>query len=266
VVCDIPRVDDNLKKRQRTLKVKTILVSQPQPEGTKSPFFDLANKVNVKVDFQPFIQVDPISGKEFRKKEKVDFLEYTAVIFNSRNAVDHYFRACEELKLEMPPEMKYFCINEGMAYYLQKYIVMRKRKIFFGNGSEKELLKLIKNHKSEKFIYPCSDIRKPTIPDFLQKNKIHHAEAVLYRTVSADLNHFADVKYDIIVFYSPADIKSLFENFPHFEQGETRIAAWGSSTAKAIDEAKLSLNIPAPTPEAPSMTMALENYILEANK
>lgn len=248
------------------MKVKTILVSQPQPEGTKNPYFDLAEKLNLKVDFRPFIQVDPVPGKEFRKTEKVNFLDYTAVIFNSRNAVDHYFRACEELKIEMPPEMKYFCINEGMAYYLQKYIVMRKRKIFYGNGSEQELLTIIKNHSSEKYIFPCSDIRKPSIPDFLDKNKIKYAEAVLYKTVSADLSDLADVYYDIIVFYSPADIKSLFENFPDFIQKDTRIAAWGTTTAQAIDDAKLALNIPAPTPEAPSMTMALENYIVQANK
>jgi uroporphyrinogen-III synthase len=248
------------------LKVKTILVSQPKPEGTKNPFYDLAAKLNVKVDFIPFIQVDPISGKEFRKVERVNFLDHTAVIFNSRNAVDHFFRACEELKLEMPPDMKYFCINEGMAYYLQKYIVMRKRKIFYGNGSEKELLSIIKNHSGENYIYPCSDIRKPEIPDFLNANKIRFREAVLYRTVSADLSHLAEVFYDIIVFYSPADIKSLFENFPDFRQNNTRIAAWGATTAKAIEEASLVLNIPAPTPEAPSMTMALENYIQTVNK
>lgn len=248
------------------MKVKTILVSQPQPEGTKSPFYDLAEKLNLKVDFRPFIQVDPISGKDFRKTERVNFLDHTAVIFNSRNAVDHFFRACEELKIEMPPEMKYFCINEGMAYYLQKYIVMRKRKIFFGNGSEAELLSIIKNHSGENYLFPCSDIRKPSIPDFLVKNKIKHREAVLYRTVSADLSDLTEVFYDIIVFYSPADIKSLFENFPDFQQKDTRIAAWGATTAAAIEEANLVLNIPAPTSDAPSMTMALENYIVQVNK
>lgn len=248
------------------MKVKTILVSQPQPEGAKSPFYDLAEKLNLKVDFRPFIQVDPISGKDFRKTERVNFLDHTAVIFNSRNAVDHFFRACEELKIEMPPEMKYFCINEGMAYYLQKYIVMRKRKIFFGNGSEGELLSIIKNHSGENYLFPCSDIRKPSIPDFLVKNKIKHREAVLYRTVSADLSDLTEVFYDIIVFYSPADIKSLFENFPEFVQKDTRIAAWGATTAAAIEEANLALNIPAPTSDAPSMTMALENYIVQVNK
>lgn len=248
------------------MKVKTILVSQPQPEGTKSPFYDLAEKLNLKVDFRPFIQVDPISGKDFRKTERVNFLDHTAVIFNSRNAVDHFFRACEELKIEMPPEMKYFCINEGMAYYLQKYIVMRKRKIFFGNGSEAELLSIIKNHSGENYLFPCSDIRKPSIPDFLVKNKIKHREAVLYKTVSADLSDLTEVFYDIIVFYSPADIKSLYENFPDFQQKNTRIAAWGATTAAAIEEANLVLNIPAPTSDAPSMTMSLENYIVQVNK
>lgn len=248
------------------MKVKTILVSQPKPEGPKNPFYDLAAKLNVKVDFRPFIQVDPIPGKEFRKTERINFLDHTAVIFNSRNAVDHFFRACEELKLEMPPEMKYFCINEGMAYYLQKYIVMRKRKIFYGNGTEKDLLNTIKNHASENYLFPCSDIRKPEIPDFLNQQKIQFKEAVLYKTVSADLSDLADVYYDIIVFYSPADIKSLFENFPDFKQNNTRIAAWGGTTAKAIEDASLLLNIPAPTPEAPSMTMALENYIVSVNK
>lgn len=248
------------------MKVKTILVSQPQPEGTKSPFYDLAEKLNLKVDFRPFIQVDPIPGKDFRKTERINFLDHTAVIFSSRNAVDHFFRVCEELKLEMPAEMKYFCINEGMAYYLQKYIVMRKRKIFYGNGSEAELLNLIKNHPGENYLYICSDIRKATFPDFLNKHKINFKEAILYRTVSADLSDLTDVFYDIIVFYSPADIKSLFENFPDFKQNNTRIAAWGATTAAAIEEANLVLNIPAPTSEVPSMTMALENYIVLANK
>ncbi|MDX5320988.1 MAG: uroporphyrinogen-III synthase, partial [Bacteroidota bacterium] len=233
---------------------------------TKSPFYDLAEKLNLKVDFRPFIQVDPIPGKDFRKTERINFLDHSAVIFNSRNAVDHFFRACEELKIEMPPEMKYFCINEGMAYYLQKYIVMRKRKIFYGNGSESDLLTIIKNHSGENYLYPCSDIRKPSIPDFLTKNKIKFKEAILYRTVSADLSDLEDVFYDIIVFYSPADIKSLFENFPDFQQNNTRIAAWGATTAAAIEEAKLTLNIPAPTADAPSMTMALENYIVQVNK
>lgn len=248
------------------MKVKTVLVSQPKPEGTKSAFQDLAVKLNLIIDFRPFIQVVPIPGKEFRRSERVNFLEHSAVIFNSRNAVDHYFRVCEELRLEMPIEMKYFCVNEAMALYLQKYIVMRKRKIFFANGTEVDFLNLLKIHAKEKFVYPCSDIRKPEILDFLTKNNISFSQAVLYKTVSADLSDLADVYYDIIVFYSPADIKSLFENFPDFMQNKTRIAAWGSSTAKAIQEANLVLNIPAPIQEAPSMIMALERYILSVNQ
>ncbi len=247
------------------MKVKTVLVSQPKPEGTKNAFQDLAVKLNLTIDFRPFIQVVAIPGKEFRRSERVNFLEHSAVIFNSRNAVDHYFRVCEELRLEMPIEMKYFCVNEAMALYLQKYIVMRKRKIFFANGTEVDFLNLLKTHSKEKFVYPCSDIRKPEILDFLTKNNISFSQAVLYKTVSADLSDLADVYYDIIVFYSPADIKSLFENFPDFMQNKTRIAAWGSSTARAIQEANLVLNIPAPTQEAPSMIMALERYILSVN-
>lgn len=241
-------------------------MSQPKPDGTKSPFVDLASKLNVKVDFRPFIQVDAIPGKEFRRSSKINILDHSAVILNSRNAVDHFFRVCEELKLEIPADMKYFCINEAMAFYLQKYTVMRKRKVFFGNGSEKDLLQIIKGHAKENYLFPCSDIRKPEIPDFLTEHKLKFKEAVLYKTVSADLSDLADVYYDIIVFYSPADIKSLFENFPDFQQNKTRIAAWGATTARAIEEAGLMLNIPAPTPEAPSMTMALESYIQLVNK
>lgn len=248
------------------MKVKTILVSQPQPEGNKNPFYDLAEKLNLKIDFRPFIQVEGIPGKEFRKAERVNFLDFTAVIFNSRNAIDHFFRVCEELKVEMPADMKYFCINEGMGYYLQKYIVMRKRKVFFGSGTEADLMGIIKNHASESYLFPCSDIRKPHIPDFLTKLNISFRECILYKTVSADLSDLTDVFYDIIVFYSPADIKSLFENFPDFKQNNTRIAAWGATTAAAIEEAHLTLNIPAPTTEAPSMTAALETYIIQANK
>ncbi len=247
------------------MKVKSILISQPKPEGEKSPYYDLASKHHLKVDWRPFIQVDPIAGKDFRK-DRVNFLEHTAVIFNSRNAIDHYFRVCQELKIEMPAEMKYFCINEGMAYYLQKYIQLRKRKVFYGKGDQKDMLSVIKSHSGEKFVYPCSDIRKPEIPDFLNKHKIQFSEAIIYKTVSADLSDLSDVYYDIIVFFSPADIKSLFDNFPDFQQNKTRIAAFGSATALAIKEANLTLNIPAPTPETPSMVMALEKYIQTVNK
>jgi uroporphyrinogen-III synthase len=240
-------------------------VSQPRPEGERSPFFDLADKLNLKIDFRPFIQVDPIAVKELRK-EKINELNYTAVIFNSRNAVDNFFRVANEVKTEMPADMKYFCVNEGMAYYLQKYIVLRKRKVFYGKGSTKDLLDLIKAHSGENYLYPCSDVRAPLVPDFLKKNKIKFRESVLYRTVASDLSDLTHVNYDIIVFFSPSDIKSLFENFPEFKQNNTRIAGFGAVTQKAIEDAGLTVNIPAPTPETPSMVMALEKYVVEVNK
>lgn len=246
-------------------KVKSILISQPKPEGDKSPYYDLAKKFNLKVDFRPFIQVDPVTAKEFRQ-QRVNILNFTAVIFNSRNAIDHFFRLCAELRIEMSPEMKYFCINEGTANYLQKYVQIRKRKLFAGKGTESDLLTVIKAHPQEKYFFPCSDIRKNEIPDFMTRHKIEFAEGVCYRTVSADLSDLANVYYDIIVFFSPADIKSLFQNFPDFLQNETRIAAFGNSTAKAIEDASLVLDIPAPTADSPSMVMALERYILAANK
>ncbi len=248
-----------------SLKVKSILISQPKPETDKNPYYELAKKLNLKVDFRPFIQVDPIPAKDLRK-EKLNLLDYSAVILNSRNAVDNYFRLAAEMKVELPAEMKYFCINEGTALYIQKYIVMRKRKVFYGKGTEKDLLDLIKSHSDENFLFPCSDIRKPEVPDFLTKNNIKFREAIIYKTVSADLSDLADVYYDILVFFSPADIKSLFENFPDFKQNNTRIAAFGGSTARAVEEAGLVLNIPAPTPESPSMTGAMEKYIVAANK
>lgn len=247
------------------MKVKSILVSQPRPEGERSPFFDFAEKYNLKIDFRPFIQVEPIPGKELRK-EKINELNYTAVIFNSRNAVDNFFRVAAEHKTEMPADMKYFCVNEGMAYYLQKYIVLRKRKVFYGKGTTKELLDLIKAHPKENYLYPCSDVRNPVVPDFLKKNKLKYRETILYRTVASDLSDLTHVNYDIIVFFSPSDIKSLFENFPEFKQNNTRIAGFGAATQKAITDAKLTINIPAPTPETPSMVMALEKYVLEVNK
>ncbi|MCB9247001.1 MAG: uroporphyrinogen-III synthase [Flavobacteriales bacterium] len=247
------------------MKVKTILVSQPDPGDKKSPFHSLAEKWNLKVDFRPFIQVDPVPGKDLRKK-RLNILDHTGVILTSRNAVDHFFRVVEELKIELPTTMKYFCINEGVSLYTQKYTVLRKRKMFFGKGKEPEFLDLLKHHSKEKYLFPCSDIRKETIPDFLQHHKINFTEAVMYKTVNADLSDLADVYYDIIVFFSPADIKSLFDNFPDFEQNDTRIAGWGKTTAMAISEKELTNNIPAPTADAPSMVAAIENYLKVSNK
>jgi uroporphyrinogen-III synthase len=247
------------------LKVKTILVSQPKPDTDKSPYFDLSEKCKVKIDFRPFIHVEGIASKDFRQ-DKINILDHTAIILTSRNAVDHFFRICEELRVTVPDTMKYFCISESTAYYLQKYVVYRKRKIFHGRQTFSDLMDLIKKHKTEKYLLPCSDILKADIPELLDKNNINYTSATLYQTVCSDLSDLADVNYDVLVFFSPAGIKSLFQNFPEFKQNDTRIAVFGSTTAKAAENAGLTINIAAPQPEAPSMTMALEQYIKKSNK
>ncbi|HBH24035.1 MAG TPA: uroporphyrinogen-III synthase [Cytophagales bacterium] len=249
---------------ERLKKVESILVSQPKPKDDKSPYNTLAKKYNLKVDFRPFIHIEPITLKEFRK-QKIDILNHTAVIFTSRNAVDHFFRLCKESKVEVPSDMKYFCISEQTANYLQKYIVIRKRKIFTGQKTAVDLIEILKKHKNEKYIFPCSNIRKNDIPDFLTKNGYGFSEATIYKTVASDLSNLADIKYDIIAFFSPSGINSLFVNFPDFKQENTRIAAFGPTTAKAVREAGLYLDIEAPQPNAPSMTGALELYIKKAN-
>jgi uroporphyrinogen-III synthase len=246
------------------LKVKSILVSQPDPGDKKTPYHSLAERFKLKLDFRPFIQVDPVPAKVLRK-ERLDILEHTAVILTSRNAVDNFFRCVEEMKVDLPPTMKYFCINEGVSLYTQKYTVLRKRKMFFGKGREPEFLTLIKGHSKEKYLFPCSNIRRDSIPTFLTENEIAFTEAVMYKTVNADLSDLAHVYYDIIVFFSPADITSLFDNFPTFIQNDTRIAGWGVSTNQAIMDAELTNNIPAPNPNAPSMVAAIESYILTVN-
>lgn len=250
--------------KDRMLPVKSILVSQPRPNDENSPYFKLAEKYNLQVDFRPFIQVESVPVKEFRK-QKIDILKHTAVIFTSRNAVDNFFRICKEMKLEVPADMKYFCISEQTAYYLQKYIVIRKRKIFTGYRTASELIEILKKHKNEKYLFPCSDIRKDDIPDFLETNNYNFSEAVMYRTVASDLSDLEDVYYDIIAFFSPSGINSLLVNFPDFEQNKTRIAAFGPTTSKAVKDAGLILDIEAPLPNAPSMTGALELYIKKAN-
>lgn len=248
----------------RMSKVKSILVSQEAPSDPNSPYLKLAEKYNLKIDFRQFIQVEPVDIKEFRK-QKVDILAHTAIIFTSRNAVDHFFQICRELKIEMPADMKYFCINEQTAYYLQKYIVIRKRKIFSGLRDTKDLLEIIKKHKNEKFLFPCSDIRINDIPDFLKENNFNYSEAVIYHTMAANLSDLTDVYYDILAFFTPAGINSLLLNFPDFKQNNTRIAAFGPTTSKAVRDAGLILDIEAPHPNAPSMTGALELYIEKAN-
>ncbi|QIA09850.1 uroporphyrinogen-III synthase [Draconibacterium halophilum] len=247
------------------MKVKSILVSQPEPKTAKSPYFELAEKNGLKIDFRPFIQVEGVPAKEFRQT-RTQILEHTAVIFTSRTAIDHFFRIAQELRITVPDSMKYFCISEATAFYLQKYIVYRKRKIFYADGKFTDLVNVMKKHKDEKFLVPLSDIHKQEIPDLLDKGDYTYTKAILYRTVGADLSDLADIKYDVLVFFSPSGIKSLFQNFPDFEQNSTRIACFGPSTAKAVEEAGLRLDIQAPTAQAPSMTMALEQYIKKNNK
>jgi len=247
------------------LKIKTILVSQPKPQTEKSPYFDLAEKYNLKIDFRPFIQVEGVSSKDFRQ-ERINILDHTAVIFTSRTAIDHFFRICQDLRITVPDDMKYFCISESTAFYLQKYIVYRKRKIFFGEKRFEDLMEIILKHKGEKFLVPLSDIHKQSIPSLLDKSKIKYSKAILYRTVSSDLSDLADVNYDILAFYSPSGITSLLQNFPDFKQNNTIIAAFGPATSKAVTDNKLRLDVQAPMPQAPSMTMALDQYIKKFNK
>lgn len=248
------------------MKVKTLLVSQPKPaEGDKSPYLDLAKKCNVKIDFRPFIQVEGVSALDFRK-DKVNISEHTAVIMTSRNAVDHYFRMCQEMRVTVPETMKYFCVSESTAFYLQKYVLYRKRKIFHGKQTVVDLMEVIKKHKTENFLLPCSDVAKEEIADKLDEAKIKYTKAVMFRTVAADLSDLANVNYDVLVFFTPAGIRSLFKNFPKFKQNKTRIACFGTATAKEVKEHGLNLDIHAPNPKAPSMTMALEQYITAINK
>ena len=247
------------------MKIKTILVSQPEPKTENSPYLDLAEKQKLKIDFRPFIKVEGVSASEFRK-EKVNPQDFNAVILSSRNAVDHYFRICEEMRVTISNEMKYFCVSEAVAYYLQKYVIYRKRKIYHGKQTMQDLIPLMKRHKEEQFFLPTSDILKPDVPIALDAAGLNFTRAILYRTVCSDLSDLKDVSYDILVFFSPEGIRSLFKNFPDFEQKETKIAVFGATTQKAAEEAGLRLDIVAPKPETPSMTMALEHYIREYNK
>ena len=241
------------------MSIQTILVSQPKPEG-KSPYDSLVEKYGLEVDFRRFIQVEGVSAQEFRQ-QRVDLEQATAVIFTSRTAVDHYFRIAEEMRYAVPNEMKYFCISESTALYLQNYVTYRKRKVFFGKQTFKDLLEILKKHKSEHFLFPCSDIHKQSIPDSLDAEGLNYDKAILYRTVASDLSDLEDVYYDLLVFFSPSGIESLLKNFPDFKQNKTRIAAFGPTTANAVKKNNLRLDIHAPMPNAPSMTMAIEQYI-----
>jgi len=246
-------------------KVKTILVSQPEPKIENSPYFDLQEKQKVKIDFRPFIHVEGVEAKEVRH-QKVDLSRYTAIILTSRNSVDHYFRVADEMRFNVPDTMKYFCQSEAVAYYLQKYVVYRKRKIYVGKRAFSDLAPLIKKYKDESFLLPTTDKLKPEVPQILNDLDVTWKQAVFYKTVISDLSDLANVYYDILVFFSPSGIESLFHNFPEFKQNETKIAVFGNTTIKAVESHGLRVDIAAPTPETPSMTMALEKYIEKANK
>lgn len=247
------------------MKVKTILVSQPEPKIENSPYFELQEKQKVKIDFRPFIHVEGVPAKEIRK-QKVDLSQYTAIILTSRNSVDHFFRVAEEMRFKVPDTMKYFCQSEAVAFYLQKYVVYRKRKIYVGKRTFQDMVPLIKKYKNESFLLPTTDKLKPDVPDTLNELGVKWKQAVFYKTVISDLSDLEDVFYDILVFFSPSGIESLFHNFPDFKQNNTRIAVFGKTTIKAVEERGLRVDIAAPTPETPSMTMALEKYIEKVNK
>jgi len=247
------------------LKIKTILVSQPAPTDEKSPYHELARKYGLKIDFRPFIKVEAVPAQDFRQ-ERINILDHTAIVLTSRNSVDHFFRMCKELRITVPETMKYFCISESVAYYVQKYIVYRKRKVFIGKQSFSDLIDVIKKHKDEKYLVPCSDIQKQEIPELLDKVGVKYTNAVFYRTVASDLSDIKELKYDMLVFFSPGGIESLKKNFPKFKQEGAFIAAFGPTTAKAVTDNGFRLDLQAPLPEAPSMTGAMELFIKQQAK
>jgi uroporphyrinogen-III synthase len=247
------------------MKVKTILVSQPEPKVDNSPYFDLQQKHKVKIDFRPFIHVEGVNAKEIRL-QKIDLNNFSAIILTSKNSVDHFFRVADEMRYKIPEGLKYFCQSEAIAFYLQKYVVYRKRKIYVGQKDFIDLTPLLKKYKEEKFLLPASDQLNAEAKIILDNLKVNWTQAVFYKTVMSDLTDLSDVYFDILAFFSPTGIKSLFKNFPDFKQNNTRIAVFGSSTQKEALEHGLRVDIMAPTPEAPSMTMAIDKYIAKANK
>ena len=259
-------IKNDLKKTSAK-SVKKILITQPKPDGTKSPYFDLASKYNLSLDFHPFIVVEGIAAKEFRK-QKIEIATFSAVIFTSRNAIDHFFRICDELKITVSQDTKYFCITESVALYLQKFILYRKRKVFYGaDGVNKSLFDVINKHKdNERFLYPCSESFDSEITNWLKSHNCGYATPVLYKIVSNDVKDVIARNYDVICFFTPGGVKSLMENFPKFKQNGTRIGAFGANTFKAAEEAGLILEIKAPLPQAPSMVSALEKFLSTANK
>lgn len=248
------------------MKIKKILVSQPKPTSDKSPYYDIAEKYGVEIEFRPFIKVESLSAKEFRQ-QKVSILDHTAVVFTSRHAIDHFFTLCTELRVTIPETMKYFCTSEQIALYIQKYVQYRKRKVFFGaTGKFVDLIPAIVKHANEKYFVPMSDVHNDEIKNALDAKKINHTEAVMYRTVSNDFTADEMFDYDMLLFFSPQGIASLMKNFPNFDQKEIAIGCFGPATAKAVKDAGLRLDLEAPTVESPSMTAALDKFIAERNK
>ncbi|MDR0766353.1 MAG: uroporphyrinogen-III synthase [Odoribacteraceae bacterium] len=249
------------------MRIKRVLVSQPKPTTEKSPYSDIAEQYGLKVEFRSFIKVEGVSVKEFRQ-EKINILDHTAVVFTSRTAIDHFFRICNELRVPVPETMKYFCTSEAIALYLQKYTVYRKRKIFFGDKKIEDMAKVFQKHKSEHFLVPLSDVHKEDVSGMLDSLHLNYVKAAFYKTVSSDLakEGFDLSGFDVLIFYTPAGIRSLFQNYPGYEQGETVIGAFGAATAVAAEEGGLRLDIKAPTDTAPSMTMALEQFVKTRNK
>jgi len=245
------------------LKIKSILVSQPKPSTEKSPYYDISAKYSVKIDFRPFIKVDPVPPKEFRT-QRINVLDYTAIIFNSRHGIDHFFRLSEELRIAVPETMKYFCISETVALYLQRYIQYRKRKVFFSaTGKLPELITVLNKHADEKFLFVTSEVQNEDTIKALDGSKIKYDKAIMYRTVSNDFGPDEDFDYDMLLFFSPVGIDSLLKNFPDFKQGEIQIGTFGPTTAQAVRDAGLRLDLEAPQPGFPSMTMALDNFLKE---
>lgn len=243
--------------------IRNILISQPKPE--RSAFFALAEKYNLQIDWRPFIEVKGLDAKEYRK-QRIDPRDFSAVIFTSLNAIDHFFRLCQELRADISPDTKYFCLTEAMANYLQKYIIYRKRKVFFGSRKIEDLASPLKRNKAkERFLLPCSNLGAEDVSKYLTDNGFNWKDALMFRTVACDLSDLEDVTYDVLVFYSPQGIESLFENFPDFKQNETRFAVAGSRTTKAVEERGLKVNITPVPPEVPSMTSAVELYLKKSN-
>lgn len=243
------------------MKIKKILVSQPKPASEKSPYYDIAHKYGVDIVFRPFIKVEGVTAKEFRQ-QKVSILDYTAIVFTSRHAIDHFFKLCEELRVTIPETMKYFCVTEAIALYIQKYVQYRKRKVFFGNtGKINNLIPTMVKHKTEKYLVPLSDVHTDELKDLLDQNKLQHTEVVMYRTVSNDFKADEKFDYDMLIFFSPVGVAALKKNFPNFEQKDIAIGSFGPTTAKAVREAGLRLDLEAPSAVAPSMTGALELYL-----